>query len=152
MLESLLCVKVKENLFDHKKIKKICWEKLQTSGVNMLLNTEAKKEDFDKYDLVIICTYGDWELLLDKNTELKHDFQFEVCEKVFVKLPPNFKNISLLVMDGPFMSIDPVGETGMFIIGDVVHTVRQRKIGKSPAIDPKYLPYINKGILSNVPI
>jgi hypothetical protein len=147
-----LCVKVKENLFDHKKIKKICWEKLQTSGVNMLLNTEAKKEDFDKYDLVIICTYGDWGLLLDKNTELKQDFQFEVCEKVFVKLPPNFKNISLLVMDGPFMSIDPVGETGMFIIGDVVHTVRQRKIGKSPAIDPKYLPYINKGILSNVPI
>jgi len=147
-----LCVKVKENLFDHKKIKEICWKKLQTSKVNMLLNTEFKKKDFDKYDLVIICTYGDWELLLDENVKVKQDFQFEVCEKVFVKLPPNFKNISLLIMDGPFMSIDPVGDTGMFIIGDVVHTVRQRKIGKFPSINSKYIPYLNKGILSNVPI
>ena len=50
------------------------------------------------------------------------------------------------------MGIDPIGDTGMFIIGDVVHTVLQRSIGKHPIIDPKYLPLLNKGIINNPPI
>ena len=147
-----LCIKVDEHLFDHDKLKQICWNKLKSSNVNVLLNTEATQTIFDDYDLVIICTYGDWKHLVKDQTKLKQNFQFEVCEKVFVTLPENFTNTSLLIMDGPFMSIDPVGDTGMFIIGDVVHTVRQRSIGKSPVIDEKYLPFLNKGILTNCPV
>lgn len=146
------CFKVKENLFDHEKLKEICWDKLKNSNVNVLLNTKATKTMFEKYDLVIICTYGDWNDLVENNTKLNQNFQFEVCEKVFVKLPEIFKDTSLLIMDGPFMSIDPVGTTGMFIIGDVINTVRQRSIGKFPEIDEKYIPFLNKGILQNCPI
>jgi len=147
-----LCVKVNEKLFDHEKLKSICWNKLKNSNVHVLLNTEATQSHFENYDLVIICTYGDWQHLVKDPTKLKQNFQFEVCEKVFVTLPEKFTNISMLIMDGPFMSIDPVGNSNMFIIGDVVNTVRQRSVGKSPIIDEKYIPFLNKGILSNCPI
>ena len=50
------------------------------------------------------------------------------------------------------MSIDPVGDSNLFIIGDVVHTVRQRSYGKTPQIDEKFVPFMNKGILKNCPI
>ena len=147
-----LCVQVNENLFDHKKLKEICWQKLNESNVNVLLNSKATKEILKKYDLVVICTYGDWEDLIENPSNQKQNFQFEVCEKVFVTLPEKFSNTSILIMDGPFMSIDPVGDSNLFIIGDVVHTVRQRSYGKTPQIDEKFVPFMNKGILKNCPI
>ncbi|TSA16791.1 MAG: FAD-binding oxidoreductase [Nitrosopumilales archaeon] len=147
-----LCVKVKESLFDHSKLKKICWKKLRDSDVNIFLNKTATDEIFDNYDFVIICTYGDDRKLLKKFPRYQQEYQFEVCEKVFVNLPRSFHNTSILIMDGPFMGIDPVGDTGMFIMGDVVHTVLQRTMGKQPEIDPKYAPLLNKGIITNPPI
>jgi len=147
-----LCVKVKENLFDHSKLKKMCWKNLRDSGVNVFLNKTVTDEIFDRYDFVVICTYGQTKKLLEKFPKFQKEYQFEVCEKIFVKLPQSFNNISILIMDGPFMGIDPIGDTGMFIMGDVVHTVLQRTVGKQPVIDPKYVPLLNKGIISNPPI
>jgi hypothetical protein len=144
-----LCVKVKENLFDHSILKKICWNKLKENNVNVHLNTEVTDEIFQKYDFIIICTYGQTGNLFEKFPNYQKEYQYEVCEKIFVKLPPVFNDISVLVMDGPFMGIDPIGDTGMFIIGDVVHTVRQRSVGKYPIIDKKYKPFLNKGIIKN---
>lgn len=146
-----LCIKVKEGLFDHSKLKKICWKKLRDSGVNVFLNYAATDEIFDRYDFVAICTYGQTGKLLEKFPEFQKEFQFEICEKIFVKLPKSFNNTSVLIMDGPFMGIDPIGDTGMFIIGDVVHTVLQRTVGKQPDIDLKYVPLLNKGIITNPP-
>ncbi|MGI0011204.1 MAG: FAD-dependent oxidoreductase [Nitrosopumilaceae archaeon] len=147
-----LCVKVKENLFDHRKLKKICWQKLRDNGVNIFLNTTATDEIFDRYDFVVICTYAEIGKLLKKFPQFQREYQFEVCEKVFVKLPSSFDNNSIIVMDGPFMSVDPVGNTGTFIIGDVIHTVLQRTVGKHPEVDPKYIPLLDSGIISNPPI
>jgi hypothetical protein len=144
-----ICIKVKENLFDHKKLKKLCWKNLKKNNVNVYLNTEVTNEIFEKYDFVIICTYGQTTNLLEEFPDFQKEYQFEVCEKVFVKLPQAFDSTSVLVMDGPFMGIDPIGDTGMFIIGDVVHTVLQRSTGKQPIIDQKYLSLLNKGIINN---
>ena len=75
-----------------------------------------------------------------------------MCEKVFVKLPPSFNNKSILILDGPFTSIDPVGTTGLFILGNVVHTVHQTNIGKYPYVDSKFLSLLNRGIIKDPPI
>ena len=147
-----LCVKVKENLFDHSKLKRICCQKLLDSNVNIFLNKTATDEIFDRYDFVVICTYAEIGKLLKKFPKFQREYQFEVCEKVFVKMPTSFNNKSILIMDGPFMGIDPVGDTGMFIIGDVVHTVLQRMVGKQPEVDPKYVSLLDKGIIKNPPI
>ena len=60
-----------------------------------------------------------------------------------------FKIKSVLIMDGPFMSIDPIGEKNIFIIGDVINTVHETYIGKLPKFNPKFLPLLDKGIIKN---
>lgn len=143
------CFKVKENLFDYEILKKKCWKKLNESATNVFLNKVATEKIFDNYDFVVNCTYAEINKLLGNRPELQSKYQFEVCEKVFVKLPSIFENKSIVIMDGPFMSVDPVGKTGSFIIGDVVNTVHQSNIGKFPKIDPKFLSLLNKGIIKN---
>ena len=66
-----------------------------------------------------------------------------------MELPNEFKNKSILIMDGPFMSIDPIGEKNIFIIGDVINTVHETYIGKLPKFNPKFLPLLDKGIIKN---
>jgi len=146
-----LCVKVKENLFDHKKIKEICWKKLKKNNIVIHLNQKADEQIFKNYDKIIICTYADTNEFLKKFPKNKLKVQFEICEKIFVKLPKSFDKKSILIMDGPFMSIDPVGNTGTFIIGDVVNTVLTNNIGTNPKIDDKFLNVLNKGIIANPP-
>ena len=147
-----ICLKVKENLYDYEKLKKICWQKLQNLGVRVNLNNKVNDEIFDQFDFVVICAYASTNALLDKFPEKQRNFQFEICEKIFLELPNEFKNKSVLIMDGPFMSIDPVGEKNIFIIGDVVNTVHERYIGKLPKFNPKFLPLLDKGILKNPPL
>ena len=144
-----LCLKVRENLYDYEKFKKICWQKLKNLGVKVNLNNQVGDEIFDEFDFVVICTYANINSLLDKFPKKQRDFQFEICEKIFVELPNEFKNKSVLIMDGPFMSIDPVGEKDIFIIGDVVNTVHERCVGKVPKFDPKFLTLLDKGIIKN---
>jgi len=146
-----LCVKVKEKLFDYEKLKKKCWEKLNKSGVKVLLNTKADKEIFEKFDFVVIATYADINSLLTNYKEKQHNYQFEICEKIFLELPQEFHNKSIVIMDGPFLSIDPVGTKNYFIIGDVVNTVHSRNVGKFPKIDEKFLPLLDKGLIKNPP-
>ena len=146
-----LCVKVKEKLFDYEKLKKNCWQKLNASGVKVLLNTKADKEVFEKFDFVVIATYADINSLLNNYKEKQHNYQFEICEKIFLELPQEFHNKSIVIMDGPFLSIDPVGTKNYFIIGDVVNTVHSRNVGKFPKIDEKFLPLLDKGLIKNPP-
>ena len=146
-----LCLKVEEYLFDHEKMKKICWEKLNKFNVTVYLNTNVTDEIYKKYDLVVISTYANINSLLKKYPEKQRDYQFEICEKIFVKLPKEFENKSFVIMDGPFISIDPVGTKNYFIIGDVVNTVHARNEGKHPIIDQKYIPLLNKGLIKNPP-
>ena len=146
-----LCVKVKEKLYDYDKLKEVCKNKLNKNNVNVLLKKEATQEILENYDFRVLCTYADFNKLLENFPESQKDFQYEVCEKVFVKLPPSFNNKSILTLDGPFTSIDPVGTTGLFILGNVLHTVHQTNIGKYPHVDPKFLPLLNRGIIKDPP-
>lgn len=144
-----LCVKVDENLFDHEKIKKICHEKLKKENVNVFLNHNVDEGIFSKYDYIVICTYGNSNELLKNKKDKQLDFQFELCEKVFVKLPSKFSKKSILILDGPFMSVEPVGSTDYFIIGDVINTIHETSFGKYPKFDEKFNSLLNKGIIKN---
>ena len=61
-----VCLKVKENLYDYEKLKKICWKKLKNLDVKVNLNTKVNDEIFDKFDFVVICTYASINTLLEK--------------------------------------------------------------------------------------
>ena len=147
-----LTVKVEEDIFDPDILSKICWDRLKKYKVNVLLNTEAKESDFKDYDLVIIATYSMNNSLLSKHIEAQKQYQFELCEKPVIKLPEEFNNKSVVVIDGPFTCIAPLGRTGLFVIGHVVHAIHKTNIGKLPIIPSQFKSLLNKGIVKNPPI
>ena len=52
-------------------------------------------------------------------------------------------------MDGPFMCIDPLGDTGLHVMGNVVHAIHSTNVGKFPKYDSKFDDLLNKGIVEN---
>ena len=137
-------VKVKELLFDPIKLKQICWDKLNEYNVNVILNSDGwNLED----DYIINATYSNLNHLLPEDKQ--KDYQFELCEKPVVKLPKKYKNKSVVIMDGPFMCIDPLGDSGLHVMGNVVHAIHSTNVGKFPDCDSKFNSLLNKGIVKN---
>ena len=144
-----LCVKVKEDLFDPFLLKHACWEKLKTSNVNVLLNTKAESKIFSNYDFVVISNYASMNKILADYPQSQLEFQFEICEKPVVKLPSSFNRTSIVIMDGPFMCVDPFGNSNNFVLGNVEHAIHSRNTGKIPLIDEKFKPLLNNGVIRN---
>lgn len=147
-----LCVKARESVLDIEKLKETCWAKLKNYGVNVNLNKKVNYENLDDYDLVIIATYSLNNSLLNNFPQAQRDYQFELVEKLVLKLPEKFQNKSVTVMDGPFCVIDPFGATGLFLMGNVVHAIHKTNIGRLPDIPPQFKELLYKGIVKNPPI
>ena len=144
-----LCVQVKESVYDPKKLKKISLNKLKEYNVKIHLNTEVTDEIFEEFDRVVLCTYANLNTLLTKFPELQEEYQFELCEKPVVKLPDSFHNKSIVIMDGPFMCIDPLANTDLHLLCNVTHEIHQPNTGKIPEIDKQYLHLLDNGIIKN---
>ena len=144
-----LAVKVRESLMDPGRLRALCWEKLRDSGVKVILKTEVSSVQLKHYDFVVICAYAAINSLLTDFPYAQKDYQFELCEKPVLKLPKSFYKQSIVVMDGPFMCIDPLADTGFHVMGNVVHAIHQTNIGKHPIIDGRFLPLMNRGIVAN---
>tara|TARA_R100001126_G_C4881672_1_gene179498 strand:- start:1882 stop:2883 length:1002 start_codon:yes stop_codon:yes gene_type:complete len=142
-----LMVRVKEFLFNPSDLKRLCKDKLGKYLVRLNLNSNIKIVDLKKYDYVINSTYANLNQLLTKDKQ--KDYQFELCEKPVVKLPKQYKNKSVVMMDGPFMCIDPLGNTGLHVMGNVVHAIHSTNVGKFPKYDSKFDRLLNKGIIKN---
>ena len=142
-----LTVKVEENLFDSKQLYLNCKKLLKSSDVLLKTNTTFKQTDKPNYDYVVNTTYSGYNNIL--NEEDKQPFQFELCEKPVIKLPEEYKEVSIVVMDGPFTCIDPLGDTGYHVIGNVVHAIHNTNIGLTPSIPKQYRSLINRGIVKN---
>ena len=55
-------------------------------------------------------------------------------------------------MDGPFMCIDPLGNTDLHVMGNVVHAIHSTNVGKFPKYDMRFDKLLNNGIIKNPPI
>jgi hypothetical protein len=142
-------VKVKEKVFDPFALKQIVQDKITDSGVRLLINQEFRKEHLDAYDIVVNCSYAHLNAALDSTRGHAREYQYELCEKPVLRLPSDFKNISIVIMDGPFTCIDPLGDTGLHVMGNVVHAIHETNIGLSPVIPEKFSHLLNKGIISH---
>ena len=117
--------------------------------VSVKLNREVKYEELGGYDLIIIATYASNNFLLEKFPKAQKTYQFELIEKLVLKLPEKFKNISFVVQDGPFTCIDPFGRTGLTLMGNVVHAIHTHNIGKYPVVPDEFREVLNKGVIKN---
>ena len=116
------------------------------SGVNVYLNQEVTKEDFKDYDKVILATYGQTSWASDHLPF----YNFELIEKPVVRLwEENWKKNSLVVLDGPFFSIDPLLGTSYHLLGHVDHCIHAYYEGFTPNFWGEAIPIdlVNKGLI-----
>ena len=146
-----LTVEVDEELFDSEKLRVQAIQKMKGVGVEVNLNRKTIKEDFDDYDHVVIATYARINELLYEQKSFRPDrqYQFEVVEKPVVKLPESYKNKSVVVMDGPFMCLDPYKD-GLHVLGHVRHAIHYTNIGMYPTVlNEDIIEYLNNGVIEN---
>jgi len=137
-------IKVEEELFDNYKLYELVRDKLWSSGVEVIKNKKTTKDDFKGYDVVVIATYAKLNELLDK----KDRYQYELCEKPVVRLPREYEGKSIVIMDGPFMCLDPYGERN-HVLGNVKHAIHCWNEGTEAFWPHRYTKYINKGVIEN---
>jgi len=140
-----LTVKVNEKLYDPALIKKISYKRIKGNGINLFLNKKATLKDLTSYKHRIYSTYS----TLNQFNSKPQSYQFELCEKPVFKLPIEYKNKSIVIMDGPFMCFDPLLNTDYHLGGNVVHAIHIRNIGDKPEIPRVYKKYLNRGIIKN---
>lgn len=146
------CVRVTERLIDLEALRRVCWARLRRLEVPVHLQTDVHDSFLDVYDLIVACTYSTLNTLLARWPQQQTEYQFELCEKPVVRLPKAFHGQSVVIMDGPFMCLDPFGRTGLFVMGNVVHAIHQTNVGKVPVIDESYRPLLNAGIVTKPPV
>ena len=137
-------IKVEEELFDNYKLYELVRDKLWSSGVEVLKNKTTTKDDFKGYDVVVIATYAKLNDLLDE----KKWYQYELCEKPVVRLPKKYQGKSIVIMDGPFMCLDPYGEKN-HVLGNVKHAIHCWNEGTEAFWPHRYTKYLNKGVVEN---
>tara|TARA_B100001113_G_scaffold210181_1_gene172449 strand:- start:301 stop:2028 length:1728 start_codon:yes stop_codon:yes gene_type:complete len=141
-----LTIVAEEELFNPDLLKQNLQYKLWGSGIRLYIGTEITDLEQCKkdYDVVVIATYSNINQLLDK----KKKYQFELCEKPVVKLPKIFEDISIVVMDGPFMCLDPYGDE-YHVLGNVKEAIHVWNEGTEPFWPDEYTKYLNKGLITN---
>ena len=143
------CVKVREAIIDPVKFKAACLERCKRYGVNIILGKKVSYEDLHEYDMVVSATYANSNIPLKAFPEAQENYQFELIEKLVLDLPEKFRNMSVVIQDGPFTCIDPYGESGLSLMGNVTHAIHHRNIGKVPEIPEQYRELLNNGIIKN---
>jgi hypothetical protein len=144
-----LVIEVEESWMDPHTLREDITEKLREVGVQVHLGSRATDEMLDSFETIIIATYAHLNQLLPD--EHHREYQFEVCEKPVVRVP-GFSDLGIVVMDGPFMCVDPWGKSGLHVMGNVVHAIHATNTGKVPIIPDAILPLLNNGLIKNPPL
>lgn len=144
-------LRVEESLIDIDELRRLCEAKLRATGVDVRLRTRARMPELQRFDQVVLATYSSLNELYPSSAS-PPSYQFEVCEKPLVRLPPMYRNHSLVVMDGPFMCLDPVAGTTDFLLGNVDHAIHATTIGSHPVVPPTLAGLINRGVVDNPPV
>ncbi|MGB9368058.1 MAG: FAD-dependent oxidoreductase [Xanthobacteraceae bacterium] len=140
-------VKVREASFDPDILRALVKNKLHDSGVNVQLGSRCCGQIENEFDRIIVAAYASTNTLLSAMGLPTEKYQFEVCEKPVVRLPASFAKTDIVIMDGPFLSIGPMGRSGTYVVGHAVHAIHSSNVGYEPEIPKGMESYLNKGII-----
>ena len=133
-----LCVQVEEASIDIAALRRQLRAELAGLGVRVRLGREATPAELAGCDWVIDATYGrSW----------RRPLQYEVCETVVVRLGSRWRRASVVVLDGRFVSLDPVPRQDLHLLYDVEHSVHARTVGHAPVIPGHLASLIDRGLV-----
>ncbi|MEV0280827.1 FAD-dependent oxidoreductase [Streptomyces sp. NPDC050610] len=142
-----LSVRIAESHIDIDELRRLCAARLAAAGVEVRLRTRADRRALRGFDHVVLATYSSINAMHPGPVSAMPEYQFEVCEKPLVALPPMYLGHSLVVMDGPFMCLDQVVGTSNFLLGNVDHAIHATTVGPYPLIPGPLMRYVNAGLV-----
>jgi len=142
-------VQVNENHVSVEELRQLCWDELREAGVRTQLETTVPSiEAVEDADYFVIATYANLNTLLTDGHELRRKYKYEVCEVPMVTLPDSYAGTNIIVVYGPFMSIDPWGETDHFLMGDYNNMRHHSTTGYVPEVPDKFEEFLNRGLIT----
>ncbi|XRB17753.1 FAD dependent oxidoreductase domain-containing protein [Pseudoscourfieldia marina] len=148
-----LVIEASEDLWDHEKLRAECWNKLKRFGVKVHLNSEVALDGRQRLPpaqhTIVACYAANNALLGKKSTVWVKEYQYELCEKPVFRLPKEYHGMSCVVMDGPFMCIDPISDAdpSLFVMGNVVHAIHSTNVGEEPFLPDTFKALLNQGVV-----
>src|SRR5262245_57069788 len=110
-------VEVDEASFDFDILLSLVKRKLAETGVKVNLAARVTGSIVDQFDKIVLAAYACANTLLTEMGAAASKYQYEVCEKPVVHLPASFGRTDIVIMDGPFMNIGPLGRTDAYVLG-----------------------------------
>ena len=142
-------VEVVETGFDFNILLSLVRRKLSETGVKVNLAARVSGSIIDQFDKIVLAAYAGTNTFLADMGAADGEYQYEVCEKPVVHLPAPFGRTDIVIIDGPFMSVGPMGRTGAYVLGHVEHAIHFSNIGRHPRIPVPLRPYIDRGIIKS---
>ncbi len=142
-------IRVREGLIRITAIREYIKQRLLRAGVRVHLGVRAQQDKLDNFDAVVLCTYASNNRFLSGYTKDVRAHQYELCEKIVIELPREFRQKSVVIMDGPFTCIDPLCDTPYHLMGNVVHAIHVTSIGEHPELPEEYTSLLNAGIIKD---
>lgn len=136
-------LRVDEHSIDVEALRGSCWRKLASAGVAVRLRSRRHPSELTDFEWVVVATYAS---LNQASGSAAVDYQYEVCEKPVVRLPPRFHGHSVVILDGPFTCLDPLDRGGRFLLGNVVHAIHATTIGRYPLVPARLARRVNGGL------
>ncbi len=121
------CFEVDEDYFDVSALRKIAWERLNAARVKVTLGSTVHASAIAQaHDFVVIASYNSMNEVLIELGCATMPLQYELCEVPIIS-SPGFRRSSVVVMDGPFVSIAPYG-SDLHLLYDVENSVHERVV------------------------
>lgn len=128
-----------ESIVDLDKLRMVLYRDLAKAHVRLFLKQEIDQTFNTVTERIVDASFGRWLPWLTR--------QWEVVEVALFQLPAHLATTSLVVLDGPFASIDPVPGTHpqRHILYDVQHSVHSCNVGRAPYVPDQLVPYVDDG-------
>ena len=141
-----LCISVAEQLLDPTALTRVCLSKLHKSCIQVHLNTLPSRRQLESFDVVVLATYANLNTSLISLGLPTKAYHYELCEKPVVKIASELSKVSAVIMDGHYMCMDPLGDTGLSLLGNVDHAICCENDGIVPLIPPHLAHLLGAGI------
>ena len=140
-----------EKLINIFKVRKKTFNLIYKNNIDLRLNTKIKLSNnlLKNYDAIFLTTYDNNNNNLQNITIKKEKYFYQLVEKIIVKSPAIFNSFSGVILDGPFMCLDPYYMKGYSILGNVRKSVIQEKIRVYNTLETNYMDKINQYLVTN---
>jgi len=142
-----------EKTLNYFKIKKKIIHLLKKYKIKINFSVLVNKKMLKNFDKIIICGYSNNnQILKSLNVKPVTKYRYELIEKIIIKLPSKYKNLSLIVLDGKFVCLDPYSGTKYHLLSDVKYSKIEIINNKLPRFKSFKKKLINNTVHKNIKI